>query len=171
MGETPRPRRPDAAGPGHPASSPPRVVGVALLVAAAAGLVHAASSAYWGLGGDWLVETLGERIVTTFADVRWLLLVVAAVKVAGALVPLWLARRGLLRRMPWVALLWLAVAVLVLWGGANTVVGNLVLAGVVTPDGGYDRPAMVGHAWLWDPLFLLWGLALAVALRRAPRPR
>ena len=54
---------------------------------------------------------------------------------------------------------------LVVWGGLNTVVGNLVLAGWIVPDGGYDRAGMIGHAWLWDPLFLAWGLALAVGLR------
>ena len=53
---------------------------------------------------------------------------------------------------------------LVAWGGLNTVVGNLVLAGAIVPDGGFDRPGMVGHAFLWDPLFLAWGLALAVGL-------
>ncbi|MGI8459476.1 MAG: hypothetical protein ACR2LI_15380 [Propionibacteriaceae bacterium] len=51
-----------------------------------------------------------------------------------------------------------------MWGGLNTVTGNLVLAGVVHSAGGYDRDAMVGHAWLWDPLFLAWGIAVAVTL-------
>ncbi len=44
--------------------------------------------------------------------------------------------------------------------------GNLVLAGAVAPDGGYDRAGQVGHAWLWDPLFLVWGIALVVGLLR-----
>jgi len=39
--------------------------------------------------------------------------------------------------------------------GANTVVAALVLAGGIDPDGGYDRRAMIGHAFLWDPLFLI----------------
>jgi hypothetical protein len=54
--------------------------------------------------------------------------------------------------------------VLIAWGGVNTLTGNLVLAGVVVPAAGYDRDSMVGHAWLWDPLFLVWGIALALAL-------
>jgi hypothetical protein len=57
----------------------------------------------------------------------------------------------------------------VAWGGLNTVTANLVLAGVIRPDGGFDRPGMVGHAYLWDPLFLLWGAALVVALRVSRR--
>lgn len=145
-----------------------RPVPAGLVVAAVAGVLHAAVSAYWGLGGDALIETLGERVVDQFADARWLLLVVAAVKLAGALVPPLLARRGHLGR-GWRLLCWLGAAVLVVWGGLNTVVGGLVLSGVVRPDGGYDRPAMVGHALLWDPLFLVWGVALALGLRAYAR--
>ena len=36
---------------------------------------------------------------------------------------------------------WLGALALVAWGGANTVVGNLVLAGAVRPQGGYDPQA------------------------------
>jgi hypothetical protein len=43
-------------------------------------------------------------------------------------------------------------------------VAGLVLAGAIDPDGGFDRQAMIGHALLWDPLFLLWGLLLAAGL-------
>ena len=60
--------------------------------------------------------------------------------------------------------------VLIFWGGINTVVGNLVLGGAIEPSGGYDRPGMIGHAWLWDPLFLIWGTALAVGLAGSRQP-
>ena len=59
---------------------------------------------------------------------------------------------------------WLGAVALLLWGGVNTFTANLVLAGVLNPGDGFDRDGMVGHAWLWDPLFLLWGVALSVAL-------
>ncbi|WP_203567878.1 hypothetical protein [Aestuariimicrobium ganziense] len=55
-------------------------------------------------------------------------------------------------------------AVLVGCGGLNTAVANLVLAGVLPRGDDFDRAGMVGHAWLWDPLFLLWGVALVVGL-------
>lgn len=153
----------------RPRSAEPAVA--ALTIAAVAGLLHAAISVYWGLGGTWLIETLGERIVDTFADARWLLLVVAAAKAVGAFAPLWLQRTGRLGRRPWSLLAGVVAAVLIGWGGLNAVVGNLVLLGVVQPDGGYDRPAMIGHAWLWDPLFLLWGVALLTGVARATRSR
>lgn len=44
------------------------------------------------------------------------------------------------------------------YGGLNTLVSGAVLAGIIRPEGGYDAIAMVGHAWLWDPLFFVWGV-------------
>ena len=134
-----------------------------------AGLVHGAFSLYWALGGEWLLETLGERVVGAFADARWVLVAVFAIKVVGSLGPLWLDRRGLLAHGAWRVVAVLGACVLIVWGGLNTLVRILVLAGVGQPDGGFDRAAMTGHAWLWDPLFLVWGLALAWGLVRARR--
>lgn len=44
--------------------------------------------------------------------------------------------------------------VLIFWGGINTVVGNLVLGGAIESSGGYDRPGMIGHEWLWGRVVL-----------------
>lgn len=138
--------------------------------AAVIGVVHSAATVYWASGGTWLLWTLGSRVVETFSDRLWLLWPGVLVKLALAIVP------AVLVRLCWPAprapqmLMWAASVVLIVWGGLNTVVGNLVLAGVIRPGGGYDRNAMIGHAWLWDPLFLVWGVALACALRSA-RPR
>ena len=143
----------------------------ALVLAGVLGSVHAAFSLYWAVGGEWLVEMLGRRMVDAFAGWEWLLLPIGAVKLLAAWVPLAAARAGWpARRLSRAC--WLGAAVLLVWGGLNTVVGNLVLAGVIVPDGGYDRAGMVGHAFLRDPLFLAWGLALAVGwLSRAPAAR
>lgn len=59
---------------------------------------------------------------------------------------------------------WLGAALLLAWGGVNTVVGNLVLGGVITSTDGFDQAGMIGHAYLWDPLFLAWGIALVGGL-------
>lgn len=135
-----------------------------LLIAAAAGMAHGLFSLYWAAGGDWLVSTLGRQLVDTFADRRWLLFPVAALKIAFAVLPLGLARLSWPPPRAWRLLCWVGAAVLLVWGGVNTITGNLVLSGAINPEGGYDRDGMVGHAWLWDPLFLIWGIALAVAL-------
>lgn len=144
-----------------------------LLGAALAGLLHAAFSLYWALGGGWLLDTVGAWAVELQEDdpvtAGAVLAVVALTKAAGAVLPL-LATRG---RVPlaglWRGLAWPGSVLLVLYGGLVTVVSCLVLAGAIEPDGGYDRAAMVGHAFLWDPLFLVWGgllLAGLLATRR-----
>ena len=128
------------------------------------GLVHAAFSMYWAVGGQWLLDTVGrwavEQSLRAPRGTAFLLGLVALAKVAGALVPVALATNQLRRPGRWRAVVWLAAVLLVLYGGANTAVAAAVLGGLVRPAGGYDRAAMIGHAWLWDPLFLLWGAAL-----------
>jgi hypothetical protein len=133
------------------------------------GGVHAGMSLYWGLGGRWLLPTLGDRLVSQFANLAWALVPLALLKAAGAVLPLLLDDRGWPGRAWTRCAVWAGAAVLVAWGGANTVVGHLVLSGVIRPEGGYDHAGMVGHAWLWDPLFLLWGAALSAGMR-ATRP-
>jgi Protein of unknown function (DUF3995) len=152
-----------------------------LLGAAAAGLVHAAFSLYWALGGRWLLGTVGQWAVDLSRDrpvaAGTALTVIAGLKAAGALLPV-LATGGRVRwpRL-WRRLAWPGSVLLAGYGGVNAIVANLVLAGGIQPDGGYDRPAMIGHALLWDPLFLIWGLLLAAGLYttrgqppRTPRP-
>lgn len=141
------------------------------LAAAVPGGLHVAITLCWAMGGRALLWTMGSAFIAKFSSVMWVLYPLALVKAVGAFGPLWLDRRG----WPWRRLSrlgsWLAGIVLVAWGGANTVVSNLVLAGVVHAPGGYDRPVIVGHAWIWDPLFLLWGAALILGLlstRRRP---
>lgn len=135
-----------------------------LWVACAAGLVHAAFSAYWAVGGDWLLATVGQWAVelreSRPSAAAWGLAAIAVVKGFAALVPLALGR--LPRPRFWRALCWAGGAGLAGYGLLNAVVSNAVL--LVREPGTYDRAAMVGHAWLWDPLFLVWGGALLVHL-------
>lgn len=139
----------------------------AFVAAAGAGMVHAAASLYWAFGGTWLLNTVGQFAVdlqrTGGLEVRLMLVAVAAAKAAGAIVP-WLdhARPPAHR---WVRVVsWLGAAVLLVWGGAGTV-GAWI--GVAAGRSLRHEPALVGHALPWDPLFVLWGLLLAAALRRS----
>jgi hypothetical protein len=141
------------------------------MIAAGVGTVHALVTIYWAFGGSALLQTVGRDMVVLFAGRRWLLLPVAAVKLAVAVAPVVLDRRSWPWRPLTRGLAWSAATVLIFWGGINTVVGNLVLGGAIEPSGGYDRRGMIGHAWLWDPLFLLWGTALAVGLAGSRRPK
>ncbi len=150
-----------------------RAVPAGLVLAAVFGAVHAGFSLYLSMGGTWLVCSLGSNLQASFKGWEWVLAPVGLVKLVAALAPVQLARRGWPVRWLTRSACWLGALVLVGWGGANTVAGNLVLAAVIHPRDGYDRPGMIGHAYLWDPLFLAWGVALGFGLfvsrNRAPR--
>lgn len=137
---------------------------VGLSISAMTGMTHGLFSFYWAVGGQWLTSTLGDELVAALAEKPLQMLVIAAVKVGAALLPLLLFTRGWFS-LPLPRLVcWISAAVLMLWGGMNAVTGNLVLSGLIAPAAGYDRTGMIGHAWLWDPLFLIWGLALGMSL-------
>jgi len=145
-------------------------IGVRLLVAAAAaGLIHAAFTVYWASGGRWLLRTVGAWAVD-LADGHPLacaavLGAVAALKIVGALVPVAVETRHVAGRRWWRLIAWAGAVVLIGYGVVNVVVAWAVLGGLISSTGGYDHSAELGHAALWDPLFLLWGLFLAGGLR------
>ncbi|WP_204009743.1 DUF3995 domain-containing protein [Sphaerimonospora thailandensis] len=136
-------------------------------IAAAVGLLHAGFSVYWAVGGGWLLDTVGEWAV----DLRRSspvaaaagLGVIALVKAAASVAPVTVAYGRLAPPRLWRALSWVGGVGLALYGGMNTLLSNAVLIGLLG-SGDYNRTAMVGHAWLWDPLFLLWGSALLIHL-------
>lgn len=150
----------------------PRTTLTWFTVAAVLGTVHAAASLYWAMGGSMLATTVGAWAVAWRGEspgaAGTALAAIGLVKLAAAGVPWTAARsggpRGALR-----LLCWAGSALLVTYGLANTVGANLALSGLVGPV--TDLAATRGHAWLWDPIFLAWGLALGVGLwqtRRAP---
>jgi hypothetical protein len=132
--------------------------------AAALGMVHAAFSVYWAAGGTLLVWSLGDDLVERFQGREWLLAPIGVVKLLVAVAPTALVGWGWPARVATRSACWLTALVLVTWGGLNTIIGNLVLAGVIEPESGFDRSGMIGHAYLWDPLFLAWGVALTMGL-------
>lgn len=145
-------------------------------LAALAGGIHTAITLYWAVGGRGLLWTMGDDFIARFASHMWILYPLAAVKAVGAFGPLWLQNHSWwpLRRVTRL-MCWAAAAVLIVWGGLNTVAGNLVLFHAINPGDGYNRPVMIGHAWIWDPIFVVWGIGLLMGLLRtrrgrAPRP-
>lgn len=136
----------------------------AFITAGVLGAVHAGVSFYWAAGGQFLAWSVGTDLVTSFQGREWLLAPIGLAKLAGAVGPLLLARAGWpLRRFTRLTC-WFGALVLLVWGGLNTLVANLILTGVIRPTSGFDRAGMIGHAYLWDPLFLAWGVALTLGL-------
>lgn len=146
----------------------------AFAIAAAAGLVHAGFSAYWALGGRWLLDTVGQWAVRLAVEAPvgagLVLGLVAILKAAGAAVPIMVEQGRLGGRRFWRVLEWVGAVGLLLYGLVNVVVAWGVLTGVIATPGGFDRRAQLGHAALWDPLFLIWGVSLVIGLSLSRSP-
>jgi len=140
------------------------------------GLLSAAVSLYWVLGGTWLLDTIGgsleEQARAGTVGVRLLVWAAVALKIIAVVLPL-LALRRLPRpawnRTVWV-LAWIESAVLTIYGLVWTAGGLLAQAGVVHVFT-TDPRARAWHAYLWDPWFLVWGLLVAAALLLGRRHR
>jgi hypothetical protein len=166
-----RPRRRGVvdAAPLRPRRSGLRLAQTALIV----GLLHGAVLAYWGVGGTWLLDTIGgsleEKGRAGDTGVMLAVWVGVVLVIIASVLPL-LTLRQLTRpagnRIVWL-LAWAEAAILTLYGGVNTGVGLLALAGVLPgPDNADDHRALAWHTYLWDPWFLIWGLLVAAALLR-----
>lgn len=137
-------------------------------LAGAAGTVHAGFSLYWAFGGQWLLATVGrwavELSVEAPLEAGLMLGAVAVGKLLAAIIPVGVAYGRVPWPRFWRMVSWAGGLLLVVYGAVNTVVSGAVLAGMIRPAGGYDVDAMIGHAWLWDPLFFVWGAALVLSL-------
>jgi hypothetical protein len=131
-------------------------------------VAHAGFSLYWAAGGQRLLSTVGQWAVDLSDGSRLAagagLGVIALVKLLAAVIPVGVAYGRVPGRRLWRGVSWVGGLLLVAYGGVNVVVSNAVLMGAIRPEGGYDADAMTGHAYLWDPLFLLWGSALVLSL-------
>lgn len=141
------------------------------------GVLYAAVSAYWGVGGTALLDTIGGTLEREGragnAGVLAVLWVVVVLKLAAARLgpaavggPRWVRRTACA-----------AAVILVLYGGTLTVAGLLVQLDLVHATANADHQALRWHAYLWDQWFLVWGLLLTAALTRSrpartePAPR
>ncbi len=140
------------------------------LAAGVVGLLYAAISAYWGLGGTWLGDTVGGSLEhgarSESAGVLLALWAAVVLKLIAVALP-WLVIRRLVKpgwqRTAW-RLSLTEAGILILYGGVLTTVGLLVQAGAIHASAHPDRRALQWHAYLWDPWFLVWGVLVAIAL-------
>ncbi len=141
----------------------------AALAACAVGLMYAGVSAYWALGGTWLLSTVGASLARPGGQGPVVVVGVWAavvLKLLAALVPLVVVRavfEGSWARRA-VVLAWVETAVLVVYGFAWS--ATEILVEIFSSPPASERRAYAWHAYLWDPWFLLWGLLAAAALLR-----
>lgn len=139
--------------------------------AAVLAFASAAVSLFWTLGGTLGLDTVGGALedLARERSLGALALGVATVlaKAAAGVLALALLRPPPVRRRGLLLATGAASAVLVLWGGANVVIGGLVLGGAIVPSTPVDEHALRWHVFLWDLWFLVWGALLALAVARA----
>lgn len=129
-------------------------------------------SLYWVLGGTALLDTLGGVIEERArARDRTLLVVTWAtvmVKAMGGLLPLALVqpwgRRLPSRLLRFTA--WTGAICLVLYGALQTLTVGLAYFGAIEFTGPIDERALRWRLLLWEPWFLVWGIALGAAAWR-----
>jgi hypothetical protein len=134
-------------------------------------VAYASVSAYWALGGTALLSTIGGSIEhdarTGGLLVTAGLWLVVLVKLLAAALPVYEVRsagRGRGGRDAF-RLAALEGFVLTLYGLVLTAIGVLVQLNVISRGAHADNRALAWHAFLWDPWFLLWGLAVLAGLR------
>jgi hypothetical protein len=147
-----------------------------LRLACALGLAYAAVSIFWGLGGTWLLSTLGGSLEeeARSGSLGSQLLVWGAVvlKLFAAVFPLIVVERvGWTRAPRWERFLsWAIGVVLTIYGGVLTAVGLAVQTGLLSASAHADHRALAWHAFLWDPWFGVWGLCVLLGLGTLGRP-
>lgn len=166
------PRAPNTSGPAP--GEPPTPGRRGLLTARAAlivGVLYAAVSLYWALGGTWLLDTVAASLTRHggaakgFIVAAW---VAAGLKIIAAAMPLVALHRltgAKWDRRVWV-LAWAGAVILIIYGLVQTTAGLLVVSDVLHASADADHRALAWRAYLWDPWFLIWGVLAAVALRR-----
>jgi hypothetical protein len=145
------------------------------ILACLLGLGFTGFNVSWALGSPWLVDTVfpirwvptSEMSTTLNPLVQWLaiiaktgaaLLGLVTITQISARLPTWLRRAARI-------LGWVAAGMITIWGATQTAWFSLAKAGVVRmPGDPWTSRAINGHAFLWDPWFLIWGGILGYAL-------
>lgn len=134
------------------------------------GVVFAAISFYWGVGGTlgldtvWGASAASAEHSSVLRAAVWLtgVLKLVAALLALALVTEW---GRVFPRRPMAVLGWSAAVVLTLYGGVNVVAEALTALGIIRP-GAVDWKPLLWHLYVWDMSFLVWGILFGIAVRQ-----
>lgn len=127
-----------------------------------AGSLHSLATFYWAFGGNLGLATVGEWTIefkenygTKFLIV---LLFVGVFKLSATWIPIILN----FKENKLISIIaYIGGTILFIYGSLNTISGWLKLLGVISVN---FKLSIIGQAFIWDPLFLLWGLGLLIFL-------
>lgn len=135
---------------------------IAMLCFLIAGTLHALATFYWSFGGELGLSTVGNwtlDLKEKYHNYLLLMLFVLGVfKIIATWTPLILNYRNnvLIKIISYIGSI-----ILIIHGGTNTLTGWLKILGVIPTQ---FKLSTIGQAFIWDPLFLIWGLGLFVFL-------
>ena len=123
-----------------------------------AGSVHALFSLYWGLGGEAGLITVGSWVFTLSAQfgiwINIVLLIIGVFKFLATIVPLTLTNH-FDKKIYIISTI--GSIFLMIYGGLNMIIGILKMCKIIESHNYFTT---FGQAFVWDPLFLLWGIGL-----------
>ena len=126
------------------------------------GSLHSLATFYWSFGGNIGLATVGYWTIEFKQNygMKFLivLLFVGILKLAATWIPIILIfkENKLINIISYTG-----GTFLIVYGGMNTISGWLKLLGVISID---FKLSIIGQSFIWDPLFLLWGMGLLIFL-------
>lgn len=128
-----------------------------------AGSLHSLATFYWAFGGDLGLATVGEWTIefkqTYGIKFLIVLLFVGILKLTATWIPIILTFKDnkLISIISYIG-----GTLLIVYGSMNTISGWLKLLGVISVN---FKLSIIGQSFIWDPLFLLWGMGLLIFLK------
>ncbi|KRG11370.1 hypothetical protein ACA31_00235 [Staphylococcus sp. NAM3COL9] len=127
------------------------------------GSLHSLATFYWSFGGELGLLTVGNWTISlkqTYDNKFLLILFLLGIfKISSTWIPLILNYKNnkFINTISYIG-----ATILVIHGGINTISGWLKLLGIIPIE---FKLSLIGQAFVWDPMFLIWGTGLIVFLR------
>lgn len=135
---------------------------ICIILFLVAGTLHSLATFYWSFGGTLGLLTVGQWTVDLKSNygnlVLIILLILGIFKLSATWMPLLLVYKNNKLLM---IISYIGAIILILHGGLNTFVGWLKFLNILPRK---YTPSEIGQAFIWDPLFLIWGLSLLIFL-------
>lgn len=139
-----------------------RLKNLCLILFLFAGTLHSLATFYWSFGGELGLLTVGQWTLDLKSKygslVLFILFILGIFKLSATWMPLLLVYKTNKFLM---FISYIGAIILILHGGLNAFVGWLKFLNLLPRQ---YIPSEIGQAFIWDPLFLIWGLSLLIFL-------
>lgn len=127
-----------------------------------AGSLHSLATFYWAFGGDLGLVTVGEWTIEFKQSYGIKFLIVLLFVGIFKLTATWIPTLLNFKDNKLISIIaYIGGTILFIYGSLNTISGWLKLLGVISVN---FKLSIIGQTFIWDPLFLLWGMGLLIFL-------